>query len=380
MPEVVRISALGIVTGHAALPTLTGPSPAHRFVEEEDVKAVHYRRTGDSSVLELVDRPVPEVSKGEVRVRIVVSGVNPTDWKSRAGSGSSDEFETPKVPNQDGAGFVDAIGDDVEHVRVGHPVWVWDAAWQRDDGTAQEYVVLPEYQVVPLPDDALLDVGASVGIPALTAHRALTASETLPDRLTPASLHGRTILVTGGAGAVGHAAIQLAVWAGATVITTVSSDEKAALARAAGAHHIINYRSEDVAARVRDIATGGVDVIVDVNPYANLEADLAVIAPSGTISLYATDSSEPLAVPFRESMVKNIRFQFILTYTTTSTQKQNAVDAVSDAIADGALAVGEEAGLPLHRFALAETAQAHDAVENNTVGKVLIDVTQKENR
>jgi NADPH:quinone reductase len=317
---------------------------------------------------------VPEVGRGQVRVRIAVSGVNPTDWKARQGSASGIQLPTPQVPNQDGAGIVDAIGAEVSAVAVGQRVWVWQAAWQRADGTAQEYVVLPERQVVPLPDKASFDVGASVGIPALTAHLALTTSDSGPSRLNPGALAGRTGLVTGGAGAVGHAAIQLAGWAGAAVITTVSGEEKAELARRAGADHVINFREEDVAARVDAVAPHGVDMIVDVNANANIAIDMRVVATGGTVAIYAGDERDAVTIPIRPSMTKNIRFQFILTYTTTAEQKQNGVTGVADAIADGAFAVGADAGLPITRFPLADTAQAHRAVEEGAIGKVLVDV------
>ncbi|MCU1572611.1 MAG: NADPH:quinone reductase, partial [Micrococcaceae bacterium] len=223
-------------------------------------------------------------------------------------------------------------------------------------------------------DGESLDTGASLGIPALTAHRALTCSDSGPSRLTPEALRGMTLLVTGGAGAVSHAAIQLARWAGATVLTTVSSEEKAVLAKRAGAQHIINYRTDDVARKVRDIAPDGVDLIVEVNAPMNLATDLAVLCHGGTVAIYASTSDEPLAIPVRPSMTKNIRYQFILTYTGSEEQKENAVADVRAALAEGALRVGEEHGLPLLRFALDGTAKAHDAVERGAIGKVLIDV------
>lgn len=338
------------------------------------MRAVRYTRTGPASVLELVDRAVPEPGVGEVRVRVVVSSVNPTDWKARRGPGASLALPVPQVPNQDGAGVIDAIGSDVTGVSVGQRVWLWHVARDRTEGTAQEYVVVPVRLVAPLPSQESFDTGAALGIPALTAHRALTAHEGGPDRLSANSLDGFMVLVTGGAGAVGHAAIQLAVWAGATVITTVSGDQKAALARAAGAHHVINYRTEDPADLIRALAPDGVDTIVDVNVNANLALDLDVIATNGTISIYADDQPE-LPVPLRPSMTKNIRYQFILTYTTSEQQKRDAVEGVSAALADGALRVGENNGLPITRYPLAETAAAHQAVEDGAVGKILIDVT-----
>ncbi len=232
----------------------------------------------------------------------------------------------------------------------------------------------PAAQVVKLPDGVGFDVGASLGIPALTAHRALTAREGGPGRLAPESLRGTVVLVAGGAGAVGHAAIQLAVWSGATVITTVSGPEKAALAAAAGAQHVINYRTEDVAARVRKLATGGVDVAVEVNAVANLALDLDILALGGTISLYSGSGDDQPTIPLRAAMAKNARLQFLLTYSTSDAQKRAALEAVTDALRDGALGIGAENGLPITRFPLERTADAHRAVEQDVIGKVLIDV------
>ncbi|MCU1407750.1 MAG: NADPH:quinone reductase [Glaciihabitans sp.] len=338
------------------------------------MKAIRYSRTGPADVLEPAEVAIPVPQPGEVRVRIVVSGVNPTDWKSRSGGATPEVFAVPKVPNQDGAGIIDAIGGNVTDLAVGQRVWVWDAAFERVNGTAQEFITLPASQAVALPDHVSFDVGASLGIPALTAHRALTSSDDGPARLAPGNLVGHTVLVSGGAGAVGHATIQLAKWAGATVITTISGDRKAELARRAGADHIINYREEDVAARVEEIAPDGVATIVEVNATANIEIDAQMIARGGTVAIYTSDENPTVPVPVRPSMTKNIRYQFILTYTTTPGQKVDAVAAVSAAAADGALGVGEENGLPLVRFPLAATADAHRAVEQDTVGKVLIDV------
>lgn len=343
------------------------------------MKAIVYQATGPSSVMRLQDRPLTEPGPGEVRVKLVVSGVNPTDWKSRSGSGSK-ELDAAKVPNQDGAGVIDQLGPEVTGFNVGDRVWLWDVAWGSSEGTAQEYVVVPVHKAVALPASESFDTGASLGIPALTAHRALTSNEDGPARLSPGALAGRTVLVTGGAGAVGHAAIQLARWAGAEVITTVSGDRKAQLASRAGAGTVINYRKDDVVRAVHGTAPGGVDIIVDVNAPANIQADLQVLKPGGTISIYAANPGESLTVPIRESMTKNVRYQFILTYTVTDEQKQNAVAAVAEALAAGALRVGDGHGLPLTRFPLEQTAAAHDAVEHGTTGKVLIDVAPEPHR
>jgi NADPH2:quinone reductase len=339
------------------------------------MRAIVYSEAGGPEVLRLVDRPEPAPGPGEVLVRIAASGVNPTDWKARAAGGLGGRGVGPDgvVPNQDGAGTIEAVGPGVDPGRVGERVWVWEAAWQRTDGTAQELIAIPSRQAVPLPPGASFDLGASLGIPALTAHRCLTVGEGTPARLAPGVLAGRTVLVAGGAGAVGHAAIELARWAGATVITTVSSREKGRLAEAAGADHVVNYREDDPAAAIRAAAPDGVDIVVEVAPATNAALDVAVLAPVGVVAAYASGDEE-IALPVRPLMVLNARWQFVLVYTVPPEAKDAAVEAVSAAVADGALRVGEEAGLPLHRFPLERTADAHAAVESGAVGKVLIDV------
>jgi NADPH:quinone reductase len=211
-------------------------------------------------------------------------------------------------------------------------------------------------------------------VPALTAHRALTVAEAGPRRLQPGALDGKVVLVAGGAGAVGHAAIQLARWAGATVISTISGPEKARLAAAAGAHHTINYRDGDPVAEIREIAPDGVDVIAEVALGANLALDLAVLRTRGTISTYANDGGKPVELDVRQNMTLNTRFQFLVLYTVGPQALAAAAEDVSAAVEAGALPVGAEHGLPLVRFPLKRTADAHQAVENGTVGKVLVDI------
>jgi NADPH:quinone reductase len=339
------------------------------------MRSVVYSRTGDPSVLRLVDRDVIEPGPGEVRVRVVVSGVNPTDWKSRLGSGAGAALPFPEVtPNQDGAGVIDAVGKQVENLAVGDRVWVYLAGHQRPTGTAQEYTNLPASRVVRLPDDTSFDIGASLGVPAMTAHRALTVSEDGPTRLHPGALRGNVVLVAGGAGAVGHAAIQLARWADATVITTISSPAKAALATAAGAHHVINYRSDDAVTAIKDFASDGVDLVVEVAVAANSKLNIDVTKPRASIAIYANDGGGAPRFDVRQNMIKNLRYQFVLLYTVGEAALTAAVEDVTLALLDGALPVGENAGLPLHRFPLANTADAHQAVQDGAVGKVLVDV------
>jgi NADPH2:quinone reductase len=337
------------------------------------MKAIVYAHTGDSSVLSLADREPADPGPGEVRVRVIVSGVNPTDWKARTGNGSAPDYPEV-VPNQDGAGVVDAVGPDVTHVSVGDRAWVFLAAHQRPTGTAEEFTVLPADRVVRLPDGVGFDVGASLGVPAMTAHRALTVHEFGPARLSPGALADRVVLVQGGAGAVGHAAIQLAVWAGATVVTTVSSDAKADLARAAGAHHVLQYPDERLAARIRELAPDGVDHIVEVSPAINAALDVEVIANHGSIAYYADNNGDEFSAPVRQSFAKNVRWQGLLLYTVGDAALAAAADDIAAALDADALPVGDAAGMPLTWFPLDKTAAAHDAVEQGATGKVLIRV------
>jgi NADPH:quinone reductase len=340
------------------------------------VRAIEYSTTGDPDVLTLVERPLPEPGPGEVRVRIHCSGVNPTDWKSRRGAEPGTPVDPPQVPNQDGSGVIDAVGQGVESALTGLRVWIWEAAHLRPTGgTAQEYAVVPSRHVVLLPDAGTFELGASLGVPFLTAHRCLTVTEDGPARLGPGTLEGRTVLVAGGAGAVGNAAIQLARWSDATVITTVSSPEKANLAARAGADHVIDYRRQDVAAEVRAIAPQGVNTIVEVSPSVNAATDAEVLARHGSVAVYANDGGSEMQLPVRSLMVPNARWQFVLVYNAPDAWRARALDDVVTAVQDGAVGVGEEVGLPLHHYSLEQAADAHAAVENGAVGKVLIDVS-----
>lgn len=297
------------------------------------MRAVVYTSPGSPDVLDLVDREPGTPGPGEVRVRIVRSAVNPTDWKSRSGSGQPLAFDEV-VPNQDGAGVVDAVGEGVTTLAVGDRVWVMLAQHQRPTGTAQELTVLPVERVVALPDSASYDLGADLGVPAVTAHRALTTSEGGPSRLSPGALSGRTVLVAGGAGAVGNAAIQLAAWAGATVVTTVSSATKGALATAAGAHHVVNYRDgADAVAAIRAVAPDGVDIVVEVAPAQNLGLDLQVIRPRGTIAVYANNGGDEVTLTVRETFATNARFQWVLLYTVGQEALSAAAHDITAAVA-----------------------------------------------
>jgi NADPH:quinone reductase len=323
------------------------------------VRAAVYEQYGPArEVLRVaeIERPVP--GPGEVRVRMRVSAVNPTDWRVRSGSQGTTPPYPYAVPNQDGAGEIDAVGAGVDEALVGRRVWIWFGAHERQHGTAAEWICLPQRQAVALPPDASFDLGASLGIPALTAHHCL---------FRDGGLEGATVLVAGGAGAVGHFAVELAHRAGAYVIATISSDEKAALARAAGADVLVNYRSQDAAEAIRAAAPGGVARIVEVAPAANLALDAEVIAPDGVVSIYAADGDLSTAV--RPLMARNVCLRFVLIYTVPEEWLARAVAGVS-----AALAAGDLTELPAHRFPLDEIAAAHEAVESHVVGKVLVDI------
>ena len=343
------------------------------------MRAIIYADKGPSSQMRHAERPVPEPGPGQVRVRMVRAGVNPTDWKARAGTSSLAGF-AEVTPGQDGAGVIDAHGPDVPAGQAPPPgtrVWVYLGQHGSPHGTAAEYCVLDWRRVVPLPDSLPgndgFDLGACLGVPAITAHRALTSGSG-NTRLGPGTMTGQRVLVQGGAGAVGNAAIQLAVWSGATVISTVSSDDKAALAAAAGARHVVNYRAGDTAAAIRRAAPDGVDLIAEVSPAQNNVLDLMVAANGATIAIYANNGGDMFDVDIRRTFGLNLRYQFLLLYTLGQELLTAAADDVTAAIAAGALRAGEQAGLPLHHYPLADTAAAHDAVEGGAVGKVLLDI------
>ncbi len=304
-------------------------------------------------------------------MRVAYSGVNPSDWKMRR------QFPLPagwQIPGQDGAGVIEAVGEGVDQDLVGERVWLWEAAWQRFWGTAAEYTVVPVRQAVRL-GDASFELGACLGIPFLTAHRCLTAGEYLPDSLRAGALSDHTVLVQGGAGAVGNAAIQLAAWADACVIATVSSAEKAQLA-AAGASVVINYREQDVVEEVRKVAPDGVHTIVEVSPARNAATDVQLLHHGGVVCVYADDGGGEVTLPIGPLVVPNARWQFVLVYTLPKAAKAQAVVDVAAAAAQGGIRVGEEAGLPLHRYPLSATAAAHQAVEDSVVGKVLVSASE----
>lgn len=328
------------------------------------MKAVWYDRIGPAAeVLQMGELADPDPGPGEVRVRVAASGVNPSDAKTRAGVSKRPTMFPRIVPQSDGAGVIDRVGPGVSR-RVGERVWLYNAQWERPFGTAAELVALPEALAVPLPDRIGFAEGACLGIPAMTAHRCL---------LGGGPVAGKTVLVTGGAGVVGHYAIQLAKWAGATVLTTVSSDEKAAHARAAGADCVIDYKREPVADRVLELTAGkGVARIVEVELGGNLPATARVLAPGGVVSAYASMGAREPALPVYPLMVRNVAIDMVLVYTMPEPHKRRAIDDITTWLETGAAKFAIAARFPLERL-----AEAHDLVERgDKLGHVVIDVAQ----
>lgn len=327
------------------------------------MRAIYYDLQGAADdVLILGNLPTPSPQAGDVLVRVHMSGVNPTDMKARTGFSSAMPYERI-IPHQDGAGVIEAVGMGVPASRIGERVWIFEAQAGRAEGTAADYVVVPSANAVPLPATTSDEIGASLGIPALTAHRCLFAD---------GDLKGRRVLVHGGAGVVGSAAIHLAKWAGAWVATTVRKPQHEAIARETGADLVLNLRGEDVPARIRDATAGkGIDRIVEVNLVENLDLDLACLANGGVISSYAMrDAADESSIPLLRAMIAGAVFRFVYIYTVPLSAKQAAIIDITACLEAKAYKPVIGLIVPLHR-----TADSHTALEQGAVtGKVLVRV------
>lgn len=323
--------------------------------------AAWYERHGPArEVLHVGSQPDPVPGRGEVRVRLHASAVNPSDVKARAGS--RPVIPPRVIPHSDGAGVIDRVGPGVPRRRLRERVWVYNAQWQRAEGTAAQYIVLPAPQAVRLPRALSYAEGACLGIPVMTAHRCLFAD---------GPVRGRNVLVTGGAGVVGHYAVQLARWAGARVIATVSSEEKAEHARRAGAHAVVNYRSEELAARLRELTAGtGVDRVVDVQFGENLPRYLPALKPHAVVAAYASMKVREPALPFYDLMRLNVTLRLVFVYTLTPAARARALADIARWLARGRPCFAIAARLPL-----SEIAAAHERVESgDKIGHVILDI------
>jgi NADPH2:quinone reductase len=326
------------------------------------MRAISYDHKGPAAeVLQIGEMPMPKAGPGDVLIRVHASGVNPSDTKSRSGWAGATKMPFPRIiPHQDGAGVIEAVGDGVPPHRVGERVWIFEGQWQRPFGTGGQYIALPAERAVRLPEPVSFADGACIGIPIMTAHRCVFAD---------GPVAGKTVLVTGGAGAVGHYAIQLAKWGGATVITTVSSDEKADAARMARADHIVNYRTEDVVSRVNAITGGaGVDRIVEVAFGANLPVSQQILRANGAIATYASDASMEPTVPFRPFLARDITVRFVLVYVMPREAKEAAIGTITSLLDSGYLRHHV-----YREYEMKDVAAAHEAVENGqALGNVVV--------
>lgn len=327
------------------------------------MQAAFYERTGPArDVLIIGEVPTPVPGPGEVRVKVSWSGVNPSDVKARAGIRTK-RLSFPRIiPHSDGAGVIDQVGPDVPSTRVGERVWIWNAAWMRPFGTAAQHVTLPAEQAVLLPPTADLAAGACLGIPALTAYHAVTVD---------GGVIGKNVLVAGGAGAVGHYAIQLAKLKGARqIIATVSGAEKAALARAAGADVVLNYRTEDVPSAIQKATDRqGVDRIVEVDFAANVNTDIALLRPEGEVIVYGSGAPE-ISVPFSPAIRKGAHMYFFIVYELNTNTREHAIADLTKLLEDDRLHHNIAA-----RLRLTQIAEAHELVEDGRImGNVVLEI------
>lgn len=327
------------------------------------MRAAWYERGGPASeVLTVGEMDAPRPGPGKVLVRVYASGVNPGEVKKRADWMGLGIGYPRVVPHSDGAGVIEEVGEGVSASRVGERVWVWGAQSGRPFGTAAQYVALPSEQAVPLPDGVGFRVGACLGIPARTAHRCVFAD---------GFVSGETVLVAGGAGAVGGFAVSFAKWGGAEVIATVGSEGQAEAVQEAGADHVLNHRAEDVAARVQEITGGsGVGRIVEVAFGRNLELDNEVLALHGTIAAYASDAEPEPRLPFWPLLFKNATIRLVGSDDLPEEAERRAAGDIASCLEAGELRprVGE-------RFSLERIAEAHEAVEGGrSGGRVVVEV------
>jgi NADPH2:quinone reductase len=323
------------------------------------MRAAYYEANGAAcDVLQVGEVATPEPGPGEVRVRLIASGVNPSDVKSRAGVTRKIAF--PRViPHSDGAGEIDRVGADVPPSRVGERVWVWNGQWRRPFGTAAEWIVLPSEQAVPLPASISVEAGACLGIPAYTGYQAVVLADLK---------EGSTVLVAAGAGAVGHYAIQFAKRRKASVITTVSSAAKAEIARQAGADHVIDYRRENVGERVMTMtAKRGVDAVIEMDLAANARLLPGVLAPNGVVAIYGSGAPDA-SIPFQFLLQNSITLKFFLVYLMPPELRQRATADITRMLERGELVHNVA-----QTFDLGDIVAAHEAVESGkAMGNIVV--------
>ncbi|SLN50979.1 Phthiocerol synthesis polyketide synthase type I PpsC [Roseovarius albus] len=327
------------------------------------MRAMHYSRFGPAAdVLELATVDTPSPAAGEVLVRLAYSGVNPSDSKARAGTrpGVTKPAFDQIIPHSDGSGVIKAVGDDVDQSRIGQRVWIYNGQWQRAFGTAAEYIALPAEQAVPLPEDVSLETGATLGIPGLTATQTVFGG---------GDVTGKTLLISGGAGAVGHNAVQLAKWAGATVIATASPSGNDRV-RAAGAEHVLDYNDPELPQKIMDLSNGGVDRAIEVEFGTNAALLAEVMKPLGTVATYGSGKALTPELPFGPYLFKALKIDITLIYILPAPERAAAIVRLHQALSDGALQPAIATTYPLE-----SCAEAQDAVmTSGRTGAVLLDM------
>lgn len=321
------------------------------------MRAAIYEKNGPAAdVLAIEEIDTPEPGPGEVRVKLATSGVNPSDAKARGGA--RPVMQPFVIPHSDGAGEIDAVGPGVDPGRLGERVWTWNGQWKRPFGTAAEFIVLPAEQAVRLPDNISLEAGACLGIPALTAWHAVAMCD-VPD--------GGAVLIPGGAGGVAHYAIQFAKARGLTVLSTVSSPEKAKIAAQAGADHTIDYKREDVAARVKEVVPNGVDAVIELDLQANATLLPEVVRPRGKVVVYGVSGAEA-ALPVFFFLRNAVTLRFIYVYELEPQERAAAIADITVRLEQDTLRHNVALTLPLD-----EAVAAHEAVERgSTAGNVVL--------
>ena len=325
--------------------------------------AAWYEKFGPATeVLTIGDTDTPSAGQGEVLVRLHTSGINPSDVKKRAGAFPDLLDGGFVIPNSDGAGIIEAVGEGIDRSRIGERVWIYQAQYARRFGTAAEYVAIDSTRAVTLPDAVGFDVGACLGIPAMTAHRCVFAD---------GEVSGQTILITGGAGRVGNYAVQWASMSGATVIATASNDDDVAACTQAGAQFVVNHRGDDFIDAVMAANSGApVDRVIEVEFGVNLPTSVEVLRTGGTIATYSSNLDKEPKLPFLKMMYKDITLRFVIVYAMPEVAKEHAVSDIAAALAEDTLQHRIAATLPL-----ADIATGNQMIEQGGIrGAVILNI------
>ncbi len=324
------------------------------------MRAAWYEKVGSASdVLKVGEISDPRPEPGEVLVNIKVSGVNPSDVKIRAGA-RGDLQHSRIIPHSDGGGIIIDVGEGVSLDRIGEHVWIWNGAFERAFGTCAELIALPAKQAVKMNQDTSFEAAACMGIPASTAYYGIFAN---------GSVEGQTVMVSGGAGAVGYYGIQLAKWSGANVISTVSCDEKAKIAKNAGADLVLNYKKDDVIGAVSDFTDGtGVDRILEVEFGSNISINEGVIKNNGVIATYASAGIMEPVLPFYNLMFKGVKIDTYLIYLVPEDNRKDIISGISSALDANVLS-----HMITKSYTLENIIDAHESMESsNVIGNIVV--------